>query len=437
MYNFRYHLVTIISIFAALALGLLFGVAITGSDLVRDASSNLAQSLGEQFDELNATNEALADQLETEQFFSGELLTAWQTNRLKGRTIAILTRATSSGSGLEQELSTYVTQSGGIPVLVRIDPAAGFGTDDEREVAQLEKLLPEVEGEDYELTLARALAVEWSFTVLPTDSPAVASALFEANYPLTTHLIERKLLTVTPAYQPLLDAAATPGSPEAQALASEAQHTAYELAQQLQLPYGVNGVIDTAIFTPPDGGQPRADPVALQLAHSFDILGQAGELPWLPLDTEATQEATATEGAGNPTATGPDAETGDTDGVGAGATATGAAVTGQPDDGVTSATGTTEVTGADGTIIDADGQPDATLSYFAVLVQQGDWASTLLAASKDSGLSCALASPGSTGRYTVIALLSGATKGTYGFSQPAIPTFPSIPTDPSGKAPWE
>ncbi|MDR3037359.1 MAG: copper transporter [Coriobacteriales bacterium] len=422
MYNFRYHLVTIISIFAALALGLLFGVAITGSDLVRDASSNLAQSLGEQFDELNATNKALADQIEAEQFFSDELLTAWQADRLKGRTIAILTRASSSGSGLEQELSAYVTQSGGIPVIVRIDPAVGFGTGDEQEVAQLKKLLPEVEGEDYEVTLARALAEEWSFSVSPTDSPTMVPTLFEADYPLTIHLVERKLLTVMPAYQPLLDAAATPGSPEAQALASEAQRAAYELAQQLHRPYGVNGIIDTAIFIQPDGGQPRADPVALQLAQSFDALGQAGELPWLSLDTKVTRETTATEGAGDPTAAGADDDAEGTSGTSTGGEGAGAAGTGQPDD---------------ATSAEATGQPDATLSYYALLVQQGDWVDALLAASKDSNLPCALASLDPTGHYTVIALLTGAAKGTYGLSKSAIPAFPSIPLDVSGKAPWE
>jgi hypothetical protein len=78
MYNFRYHLVTIVSIFAALALGLLLGVAITGSDLVRDASSNLAKSLTDQFDELNATNRDLSDKLKNEQQFSEALATGWQ-----------------------------------------------------------------------------------------------------------------------------------------------------------------------------------------------------------------------------------------------------------------------------------------------------------------------------------------------------------------------
>jgi hypothetical protein len=400
MYNFRYHLVTIISIFAALALGLLLGVAITGSDLVRDASSNLAQSLAEHFDELNKENETLNDQLQVRELLSDELFSAWQSERLEGRTVAVLTRAADANDALTTALGTLITQSGGIPVMVYIDPTKGFALEDEQVATALKGILPEVEGEDYEATLARALVEEWSFTVQESQNSVLTA--FETNYPVTTWLVEKKLISVATTYKPLLDAFDARGVLGVAPLST--QHFAYEIAEDSHLPYGVNGVIDTAVSSAGEGASIVADPVAQQIALWFDQKGRAGELPYLDIDAEIVAALAA------------------------------------------EATGATEETG-EGAIGETTGSPTvanplaatqipANANYYALLLQEGESAEGLRAFAQDNSLACVLSPFEPSGRYGIIALLSGAEKGVYGLNLASITPLPPAPADPSGNAPF-
>jgi hypothetical protein len=402
MYNFRYHLVTIVSIFAALALGLLLGVAITGSDLVRDVSDNLAESLTTQFDELNATNEALGDQLQLEQLLADELLSGWQTDRLEGRTIAIVTREAAASDSLASELSAYVSRSGGVPIIVRIDQTRGLLPTDERSLSVLHQILPEVEGENYELTLARALTDEWSF-IVQTGGLSITD-MFEENYPLTTWLVTEKRLDVVVSYRPLLDALTLAGASDALPPTPLAvQRAAYERAAAEQLPYGVNGVINTAVFSSPEGAAATVDPVALQIALRFEQKGRASELPYQRFAV-AGEKAVGKAGEEAETNTG---ESGTTD----------PSVTEQdtPQDSL---------------------QGSSQASYYAMLVQQGDFAETMLASAQETGLPCELSPLDKIGHYSVIALLSGADKGNYGLDRRGVSSLPLVPTDSQGNAPF-
>jgi hypothetical protein len=405
MYNFRYHLVTIVSIFAALALGLLLGVAITGSDLVRDASNNLAESLTEQFNELNATNENLSDQLQSEQLLADELLSGWQTDRLQGRTIAIMTREAATSDSLASELSAYVSRSGGIPIILRIDQTRGLLPTEEGSLSALRQILPAVEGEDYELTLARALTDEWSFTV--RAGVLSIADMFEGNYPLTAWLVKEKRLDVVVSYRPLLDALATTGTLDVVLPPTplSMQRTAYELAAEKQLPYGVNGVINTAVFLSSEGASATIDPVALQIALQFEQKGQAGELPYqhfVVTGVKTGETATGGTGAGN-------GETG---------------------------TLNPSTTGQDSSQNPSQDSSQISLqaSYYAVLVQQGDLAESMLVAAQETGLPCELSPLDKTGRYSVVALLSGADKGNYGLDRRGMSPLPPIPADSQGNA---
>jgi hypothetical protein len=411
MYNFRYHLVTIVSIFAALVLGLLLGVAITGSDLVKDASNNLAESLTRQFDDLNSTNKSLNSQLEAEQRFTKELLSGWQADRIKDRTIVILTRASASDDPLTTELSGLITQSGGVPVVVRINQTRGIlPDDDDRSFGELREIIPEIEGESYEITLARALTDEWSFAVRG-DELSLSNAL-EGNYPLTTWLVRERRINVTVSYQPLLDAIEAMNATEA--LSHAARRLAYEFAGQRQLPYGANGVIDTAVFLSEENAQALADPIAVQIALQFESRGVAGELSYPRADIKAKVE--------NPFD--PDAALG----MDVGSTASDAL-------GTNTGTGTDTDPGvAAGLTTDTPLSPDA--SYFALLVQQDDYATVMYAISRETGLSCVLSPLTPTGSYGVIALLSGATKGAYGLDRDGVDPLPPAPLDPRGNAPF-
>jgi hypothetical protein len=424
MYNFRYHLVTIVSIFAALVLGLLLGVAITGSDLVKSASNSLAESLTQQFDELNSTNRSLNSQLEAEQRFTKELLSGWQADRLKDRTIVILTRASASDDPLTTELSGLITQSGGVPVVVRINQTRGIlPGDDDRSLGELKEMVPEIEGESYEVTLARALTDEWSFAVRG-DEPSLSDAL-ESNYPLTTWLVRERRINVTVSYQPLLDTIEAMNATEA--LSHAARRLAYEFAGQRQLPYGANGVIDTAVLLSEGNAQALADPIAVQVALQFESRGVAGELPYPRADIKAKVENPFDPDAASGMDVGGAAS--DALGISAGTDGAGAGT------GANAGTGTDTDSGvAAGLSTDTPLSPDA--SYFALLVQQDDYAAVMYAISRETGLSCVLSPLTPTGSYGVIALLSGATKGVYGLDRDGVDPLPSAPLDPRGNAPF-
>ena len=411
MYNFRYHLVTIISIFAALALGLLLGVALTGSDLVRDASSNLAQSLTAQFDELNATNRQLTEDLEQERQFSSQLAAGWQNDRLQGRNIAILTRAPGATDPLVEELSSLITKSGGIPVVIRIDAVRSFGIEDEQALSSLKLVLPETPDEDYSITLARALAKEWSFAYTAdensgtpgstgtagatgtgaaggtSDTTAAGAvntedmaAAFEANYPLTNKLVDLGYIEVQASYLPLMGSTSEPGAGMSGSIALATQQAAYQHAQDLLVPYGINGVIDTAVYNRPETSSNRydTDTVALRISQQFELLGQAGELSYPLLGSSA---APPTNGS-------------------------------QSED------------------------FDQNLSYFSLLVQNEAYADAMIAAAQDTDVSCVLSSKKEYRDYSVIALLTGATQGIYGSNISGTLPFPTIPADSRGNAPF-
>ncbi|MDR0347552.1 MAG: copper transporter [Coriobacteriales bacterium] len=417
MYNFRYHLVTIVSIFAALALGLLLGVALTGSDLVRDASNNLAESLTKQFDELNSTNEALSRQLGAEEQFSRELLAGWRLGRLEDRAIVIVTRTPEQSDALSTEMSELIRESGGVPIVVRINAARGVIPDDEASLAELKALVREVDGENYEVTVARALADEWTFTLraealsppdesdifvpddgtlaTPEEPEPPAIGILEGRYKLTDWLVREGRINVTVSYRSLIEALDSLNTTTvAEAATITAQHTAYDFVAQRQFPYAVNGLIDTAVVAAAGSDQLLADPVALQLALAFEDKGREGELPYLHalIGKPAANSANGANGA-NGTA------------------------------GKSSSPAAAQVS------------PDA--NYYTLLVQQDVAANTMLDASREAGLSCILSPFTPTGSYGVVALLSGAPKGAYGLDRPNLSALPLAPTDPQGDAPFK
>lgn len=383
MYNFRYHLITIVAIFAALALGLLLGVAITGSDLVKDASTNLAESLTQQFDELNATNDELTGQLDVERLLSTQLFAGWQSERLNGRTIVVLTQTDEAGSALEAELVALVEASGGIPISIRIDSVSGFGLDDKDEAAALKELIPEVEGEGYEVTVANALTAEW--TDLMPQTAVHTRYAFEADYPLTNQLLKSKRITVQVDYRRLLEglkaievAESSDEVKTSEATVLETQQIALGLAQQLQLPYGANGIIDASFSGASEGAQGQADMFALQLALAFDAQGAAGNLSSLQ----------GLEAAGSET------------------------------------------------ISDAEEQSFATVNYFALLVGEQANAELIVKTSQNSGISSVFSPLDQSGHYSIVALLSGALKGSYGLDQNGVRVLPAAPSDTAGNAPF-
>jgi hypothetical protein len=418
MYNFRYHLITICAIFIALAVGLLLGAAIAGSDLVRDTSNDMVDSLLARFDETEGINTQLTNDLAFERGFSAVLQDGWESDRLSGRTIIVLADEQTTGSGLTETMISIINHAGGNPVTITM-LKPGFGAAEEQTATQLQEVLPAVEGTEYATTLVEALAAEWSTpvanlaelqtsastvpsnpageeatpngeapAVTPADAAAQAAAALEATvppssntgitpgndferalyarYPVTMQLISLDCITIAANYDTFITQAEEKNAPLHLQL--------YTALDAWQLPYASNGIVAIALDRSQDAPAPA--PAALALAQQFMAKGNDGNLPYPAIfDTPAN---------GAPTVLG--AET--------------------------------------------------TLNYFALLAQEDDASNAFVEAARQTGLSCVTTPRTRSGSYSTVALLSGAERGIYGEDQGEGALYPALPPDHSGLDPF-
>jgi hypothetical protein len=208
MYSFRYHLATICSVFLALAVGLLLGASIASSEIFKDTTSNAIQSLREEFDGIMTANQTLKTELKQTENLTSDLLGAWSTNQLKGDRVLLVKNASPEQASEVSILST-ILQTAGAEVVVMTTNDSTFGLQDSALTAKLKMLLPEVSGEDYSKTLARALVNEWatspetasstlaSASALSSGDAAAAAAKTAAvqSHPLTDLLVSSGIVT--------------------------------------------------------------------------------------------------------------------------------------------------------------------------------------------------------------------------------------------------
>ena len=390
MYNFRYLLVTIVSIFVSLAIGLLLGAAIAGSDLVRDTSQDMLDSLMSRFDDINTTNLDLRRQLDDDNLLTTQFVNDWTDKRLDGRTIIIISSADEDDAATVENIRATVERAGGATVLVKV-LKNNFGLDEVKLRTNMEKTAPPVQNEDYVQTIAHALADEWSYQYEETalDAPtaadnnigAKAATPFQTtiynHYRLTTYLAEQGVIQITTNYHLL----SNHQDPQLQ----NEQLMALRVAGTWQLPYAANAVINTFVqvqASPLEGDAASdlpseivysSDPVALALTNDFVARGAKESLPYpMPLRPDLANE--------NP----------------------------------------------------AISEND---SYFGLLVQVGDKAQTFITSARDRSLPCLISLEGETDIYNLLALLTGAKRGIYGLNAPE-GRFPALPNDNNGKLPF-
>jgi hypothetical protein len=265
-------------------------------------------------------------------------------------------------------------------VVIHVDETKGFGLGDASLLASLKKITPEVEGEDYSMTLARGLAREWSFVHKESGSKALKA--FEENYPLTRCLVDAKVIEIAVSYQPLLNKSYV-GGPAGSSSAST-QRILYQLAEDLMLPYGVNGIIDTSVKANPDPTSSQFDSTSVFLLREFEALGQAGELSLLYAeadDSPRTSESALQQ---------------------------------------------------EGSVAEVDKDS----SYFALMVQAPENSDIFMSVAQSQDISCVLSSQIAYRNYSIIALLTGAPKGVYGPDRSGIRPYPQFPADKGGIAPF-
>ena len=84
MYDLRYHILTIVGIFLALAIGLVLGLALGRSGAADVTTDSLVRTLQESFDALQEENDSLQAQASSSEDLSEDMLDAWAQGRLSG-----------------------------------------------------------------------------------------------------------------------------------------------------------------------------------------------------------------------------------------------------------------------------------------------------------------------------------------------------------------
>ncbi|MDR3136539.1 MAG: copper transporter [Coriobacteriales bacterium] len=466
MYNFRYHLISICSIFVALAIGLLLGAALASSDLVKDTSTNMVDSMLERFEELTGTNARLEQLSQDNARLAEVFVEPWASGRLDGRTIVAVLAAEAEDEVLADSLAESVHNAGGAFVRVSVNQQ-DFGLENETNQEALRRAVPEVEGQAYQQTLAERLAEEWAYSyvlepstaptaeddVVPAvdytviteaglQSPAPASnspvpqtpfqaSLFE-HYTLTRALLSLGIISVECNYAPLLE--------HENPSITSVQATALRLAQAWKLPYGTNGLLNG--LTTKVGSDIRVSQPALSLALAFNERGNAGQLSypeWL-LTRPAEEAAGGVEAATAALAASSEENAIKSSTIDGTVTVGLADIAGSHDraqapglaagDAVDATTTTDENVTSSATAPPTVNMPN----YYVVLTQNSPAAHAIAASAAANGLSCVTSPTGTLGSYALLALLSGAQAGIYGDDRPSENRFPGLPDDASGKA---
>ncbi len=163
MYNLRYHIASIVGIFLALALGLLLGAAIGGSEALRNTSEQLVSDLRSEFSTIREERDALKSELEVTQDFSAEMVGSWGRDRLIDRHIVVLS---DSGSTITSDrVTATLEQMGATVTVVVLKDAQAAG---QKNTSLLQKLesqfkisLSREDQAPLTAEVARALVSEW------------------------------------------------------------------------------------------------------------------------------------------------------------------------------------------------------------------------------------------------------------------------------------
>lgn len=182
MFNMRYHIASLVSVFLALSVGLLLGSIVNERGTLDAQRDALVSSLREQYDALSTENEALTLQNDGRGEFIADALPLLVDGELAGKTVVILSNA-GRVDGLSAARSA-VTAAGGTPVTVTFEKRElGFDDVDASVIAS-----PHVDAAspDAVQQAAELLAAEWasplanrSFTEALVDAGVISVDLAE------------------------------------------------------------------------------------------------------------------------------------------------------------------------------------------------------------------------------------------------------------------
>lgn len=180
MYNLRYHIASLVSVFLALALGLVLGGLIVQRGTFDDQRAALVEGLRKEFRDLRVESKELRSENERLDALTAALYADWAKDRLNGRSVVVLTNSGRS-EGMVSVTQAITGAGGSVVTVTVVKPRLGLDGDDAELRSLVESIAPDPE-RPLE-SLVASLAAEW-FT------PVV-------DRPITDALVAADVLTVT------------------------------------------------------------------------------------------------------------------------------------------------------------------------------------------------------------------------------------------------
>lgn len=174
MYNLRYHLASLVSVFLALAIGVVLGGLIVDNSSAFD-TDKIIKDLQAEYEQLRADNGTLVDQSEALEEMSALMMSANYSSALTGRSIAVL----STDTGASDQVVEALSGAGANAIAVRLaaDKLSLDDADSELVLA-LDAAGVDVAGGGTE-GVAQALVAEWTST--EASATPVTAALVSAG----------------------------------------------------------------------------------------------------------------------------------------------------------------------------------------------------------------------------------------------------------------
>ncbi len=174
MFNMRYHIASLVSVFLALSVGLLLGSIVNERGTLDTQRDALVSSLREHYDGITSENNDLSDQNKVQEAFIDDTLPLLIDGALAGKNVVILAN-TGRADGLAGVKSAVIA-AGGNPIAVTFEKP-GLGLDD-LAVSEIASAYVDVASPSASAEMASLLADEWAS---PLENRPLTEALAEAD----------------------------------------------------------------------------------------------------------------------------------------------------------------------------------------------------------------------------------------------------------------
>ncbi len=173
MYNLRYHVASLVSVFLFLAVGLVLGTIVAERGPLDTQLDTMISSLRAQYEDLSAENSDLRAENEAREDFVNDILPLITSGRLDGQAVVVLSN-TGRTDGLSVVADT-ISNAGGMPVIIMVDePGLGLADPAVSQIATAYvDVTPTEDVDAFRSAVAEELTREWL-------SPGIERPLTEA-----------------------------------------------------------------------------------------------------------------------------------------------------------------------------------------------------------------------------------------------------------------